>query len=642
MDQRIPRQPGDGARTEQFAELYAVHFRPLVASCRRRVGRRDAEEVAQEAFLRAWSSWETYAPARPFWPWVSTIANRLCIDHGRRLRTAEVRGAHAVDATGTVLPSPEEAIVASEEYQWARAALAELKPDHQRVLRLREIEGWSYDRIADHEGVTVESVRGSLRRARSHLRLAYARVSSSAPVVILLALLKDLRRRVSGFTARVQHEAMYSGVLSKGGTEVVAAIVVLVLGTGGVTFVPGGPGATTSAAPSASGRGVVVPVETTTRLPASTDASNGMQDGGAIPHVVEGTTDEVHEDEIVVPGTPFAIPAHPARGGSTPESATFTSFTASPNYANDHEVYASGSSQRGCSLVCPSLLRSTDGGAHWSRLDALGFEGGVIWLPPTYPRDSRIFVGDKHALRVSHDDGKTFVPLTPAGGFTAMSPDFTSDGRIVVGAIPGWIYHDDTMAVTPFDAVPQSTSVALSFAYAPAYPRDHRIVIGGTDPSIAQDATVSACDVSNCTAPALLPGTTGTPAVMTSRTYSTSGLAFAWSRDHFYRSVDGAKSFARLNLPAPGVVQSVAEDAANRLYVGIWDTSTTNPTGGLFVSGDRGTTWSRLGANSPLDKGVLSVTVLPGGNILAGPYAAQGGGLQCSADGGHTWSPRCS
>lgn len=644
MDQRIPREPGLDARDELFAELYAAHFRPLVALCRRRGGRRDAEELAQEAFLRAWSSWEKFAPARPFWPWVSTIANRLCIDHGRRLRTAEIRGPHAVDTSGTVLPSPEEAIVASEEYQWARAALAQLKPDHQRVLALRDIEGWSYDRIANHEGVTVESVRGSLRRARSHLRLAYARVSSSSPAVVLIGLLKEFRRRISEVSHRISHEAMYSGVLSRGGSEAVAAIVVIVLGTTPGGIATGGSAPATLAAPPSSRSGVVVPMEPmTTRASTAGSDANRMLDGEpSAPHIIRGTADESHEAELVVPGTSVEIPAHPARGASSPESGSFDSFTASPNYANDREVYASGFARQGCALVCPELLRSTDGGAHWSRLDALGFEGGVVMLPPSYPRDSRIFVGGPHALKVSKDGGKSFLPLTPAGGYTAMSPAFSSgDGRILVGAIPGWIYHDDSMAVTPFDAVPQSTSAALSFSYAPAYPGDHRIVIGGTDPSLAQHATVSACDVSKCTAPALLAGITGTPAVMTSRSYSSSGLAFAWSKDRFFRSLDGAGSFARLALPAPGQVQSVAEDVAGRLYVGLWDTSTTNPTGGLFVSSNSGTTWSRLGAGTELDKGVLGVTVLPSGNILAGPYAAQGGGLECSSDNGRTWSARC-
>src|SRR5439155_16418867 len=130
----------DEGRHERFAELYAAYYRPLVASCRRLVLRdSDAEELAQEAFLRAWASWDRYAPSRPFWPWVSTIARRLCIDHGRRARTA-LRNAPAGQLAGQTEPSPEELVETDEEYRWARAALAELRPDHRRVLSLREGE----------------------------------------------------------------------------------------------------------------------------------------------------------------------------------------------------------------------------------------------------------------------------------------------------------------------------------------------------------------------------------------------------------------------------------------------------------------------------------------------------------------------
>src|SRR5437660_7492070 len=131
MDERIPRDPGDN-RAEVFAELYATHYRPLVALCRRLSGSRDAEELAQEAFLRAWASWDRYAPARPFWPWVSTIARRLCIDHGRRQRRAAARGAS--QAKGVPPIEPDEAILAFDEYAWAREALAGLQPHQQRVL----------------------------------------------------------------------------------------------------------------------------------------------------------------------------------------------------------------------------------------------------------------------------------------------------------------------------------------------------------------------------------------------------------------------------------------------------------------------------------------------------------------------------
>jgi hypothetical protein len=289
------------------------------------------------------------------------------------------------------------------------------------------------------------------------------------------------------------------------------------------------------------------------------------------------------------------------------------------------------------------LFHSTDGGASWKRIRAFGFEGGVVMMPPSYPADSRIFVGGPNALKVSNDGGRSFTPLTPAGGYTAMSPAFSSgDSRILVGAIPGWIYHDDTKAVTPFDAVPESTSQALSFAYAPAYPRDHRIVVGGTGASSNQNTVVSACDVSNCTPPAPLAGSVGTPAVMTSRTYSTSGLVFAWTPQGLYRSADGAASFLPVKLPITAEVRGVAEDSHGTLYSALFHNGANGTSGGLFSSHDTGRTWTRLGAGTVLDNGVFAVTALPSGNLLAAPYGLRGGGLQCSSDGGRTWAPRCS
>jgi hypothetical protein len=263
-------------------------------------------------------------------------------------------------------------------------------------------------------------------------------------------------------------------------------------------------------------------------------------------------------------------------------------------------------------------------------------------LPPSYPADKRLFVGGPHALKVSNDGGRSFMALTPAGGFTAMSPAFSAgDPHIFVGAIPGWIYHDDTKAVTPLDSVPESASAALSLAYAPAYPADHRRVIGGTDTSPDANSMVSVCDGSVCTAPAVLPGSTGTPAVMTSRRYKDTNIAFAWHLDRLFRSRDGGASFKLLTLPAPGLVQSVADDGAGHLYMALLDNQPGTTTGGLFVSGDSGDTWSRLGAGTRLDRGVLSVATVPGGRLLAGPFALTGGGLLCSPDGGRSWAPRC-
>nr|MDQ3757638.1 sigma-70 family RNA polymerase sigma factor [Actinomycetota bacterium] len=173
----------DGLGPDAFEELYRRCHRDLLALCRRLLcGRGDPEALAQEAFLRAWTSLDRYSTSRPFWPWLATIARRLCIDHRRRLQR-EHNHAHAeVMSTATATPtSPEEALEAGEEYRSAYAALRRLKPAEQRVITLREVNGWSYEEIARFEGVTVESIRGALKRARTSLRRNYASMAAGAP-----------------------------------------------------------------------------------------------------------------------------------------------------------------------------------------------------------------------------------------------------------------------------------------------------------------------------------------------------------------------------------------------------------------------------------------------------------------------------
>jgi len=75
------------SRDEAFAELYEASYPSLVKYCRGLLGgAADPEEVAQEAFLRAWTTWDRYSTNRPFWALVATIARNLCMDHHRHAR----------------------------------------------------------------------------------------------------------------------------------------------------------------------------------------------------------------------------------------------------------------------------------------------------------------------------------------------------------------------------------------------------------------------------------------------------------------------------------------------------------------------------------------------------------------------------
>jgi RNA polymerase sigma factor (sigma-70 family) len=150
-----------------FDELYRRYYDRLERFCRKRVGDgHAAEEVTQEAFTRALTALPGLDGELRFYPWVSVIAARLCVDYHRR----QSRSEPAADPDPGGVTGGQEDIIDAVDASLVVAALARLAPRHQDVLHLREVEGWSYQRIADHYGVKVGTVETLLFRARRALR----------------------------------------------------------------------------------------------------------------------------------------------------------------------------------------------------------------------------------------------------------------------------------------------------------------------------------------------------------------------------------------------------------------------------------------------------------------------------------------
>lgn len=167
----LRHQQGDG---EAFDELYRRYHGRLVAYCQRRVGDRHvAEELAQEAFVRALRAMPGFAGERRFYPWMTVIARRLCIDHHRR--SSRVEPAAQVD-TGIVEPD-HDAVFASVDRDHLNAALSRLAPRYREILELREERGWSYQQIASHLDVPMTTVEALLHRARKALRREFLAVA---------------------------------------------------------------------------------------------------------------------------------------------------------------------------------------------------------------------------------------------------------------------------------------------------------------------------------------------------------------------------------------------------------------------------------------------------------------------------------
>ena len=198
-------QAGDPAA---FDELYTEYFPRLRRFCQRRLGdRQDAEDVAQEAFVRAWRALPRFAQDRRFYPWLTVIAANLCTDHQRRrwrsVPTADV-DVLAESSTHDGAPTAEDHLWAARDARLARQALGRLSRDQQRLLELRAEAEWSTQRIAQHEGVSVTTIETRLWRARKALRRQFDLLSDGRAALggAALSAAAAVRRWATGAAGR--------------------------------------------------------------------------------------------------------------------------------------------------------------------------------------------------------------------------------------------------------------------------------------------------------------------------------------------------------------------------------------------------------------------------------------------------------
>ena len=130
----------------------------------------DAEDVVQEAYLRAVRSFHTLRGTESR-PWLLGIVRNACYDWQRRayrLPHLEV-SAEQLDAIRSAGPSPEAILLQEGESEAVREALDSLPPHLREVIILREVEEMSYKEIAAVSGVREGTVMSRLSRARRQL-----------------------------------------------------------------------------------------------------------------------------------------------------------------------------------------------------------------------------------------------------------------------------------------------------------------------------------------------------------------------------------------------------------------------------------------------------------------------------------------
>lgn len=159
---------------DAFAEIVYAYQDAVYNLCYRMLGERgEAEDAAQEAFLRAYLNLQRYDPSRSFKTWVLSIASNYCIDRlrRRRLQWMSLDDEPTVDhlALSSDEPEPEPAALTHERSVAIQELLSELSPDYRAVVVLRYWYDYSYAEIADITDSTESAVKSRLFRARQAL-----------------------------------------------------------------------------------------------------------------------------------------------------------------------------------------------------------------------------------------------------------------------------------------------------------------------------------------------------------------------------------------------------------------------------------------------------------------------------------------
>jgi RNA polymerase sigma-70 factor (ECF subfamily) len=142
-----------------------------------KVGHRaDAEDIVQEAFVRAYRALETLRDPDKFGAWVYHIALKLCIDWVRKrerrdapasLDDSSVRSEASGQATS---PAPLQILLESEEERKVLSAIGDLPDKYRLIVTLRYVRKLSYKEIADHLGEPAGTVANRIHRATKMLK----------------------------------------------------------------------------------------------------------------------------------------------------------------------------------------------------------------------------------------------------------------------------------------------------------------------------------------------------------------------------------------------------------------------------------------------------------------------------------------
>lgn len=153
---------------QAFEELVQRHRSVVLRIAARVVGEHEADDVAQDAFLRAFHRLDRFRGEAPFRSWLLSIASNTAVSAARR-REAQHESTEGQTPDVVTHRTPADELETQERIRRLDVKLKGLSPEHRTVLVLRDVEGLTYDEIALVTGMPLGSVKARLHRARNDL-----------------------------------------------------------------------------------------------------------------------------------------------------------------------------------------------------------------------------------------------------------------------------------------------------------------------------------------------------------------------------------------------------------------------------------------------------------------------------------------
>ena len=168
-------QRGD---TDAFEVLVAAYEKNVFNVALQMTGNReDAQDMTQEAFLKAYSSLSSFRGDSKFSSWLYRIVSNVCLDFKRRqgrrpsssLTVEDDEGENVQLDIADESQSPEALLERKMTREAVRAGLQQLPDEQRQILLLREIQGLSYEEIGEAMGLEAGTVKSRIFRARKKL-----------------------------------------------------------------------------------------------------------------------------------------------------------------------------------------------------------------------------------------------------------------------------------------------------------------------------------------------------------------------------------------------------------------------------------------------------------------------------------------